>query len=92
MQQATGYERSDLRPVIAAIQAEHTRAFAEINAFAVGEESDETADIDRYRMIRCKFSKRRFLGVLNIPPFEPHGGGYLPRCSATDQQLLMGSL
>ena len=57
------------------LQAIHEAASAELGASPLpGSGPDEWG---RYGMLRHKFSQPRFLDVLKVPPFSPHGGGSL---------------
>ena len=69
MEQATGYSREDLRPVLALLLAVHEEA-----APALSSPSEEWG---RFGALRHKFAQSRFLGVLRVPPFTPHAGGAL---------------
>eukprot|EP00316_Scyphosphaera_apsteinii_P022155 CAMPEP_0119336748 /NCGR_PEP_ID=MMETSP1333-20130426/92468_1 /TAXON_ID=418940 /ORGANISM="Scyphosphaera apsteinii, Strain RCC1455" /LENGTH=156 /DNA_ID=CAMNT_0007347605 /DNA_START=1 /DNA_END=467 /DNA_ORIENTATION=- len=79
MHQATGYSRDDLLNVLPAMQSEHTVAHSELcRSTAAATDAPPPGDSSRaarYAMLRRKFSRGRFLGVLQVPPFAPHAGG-----------------
>jgi hypothetical protein len=81
---ATGYDAPSLRLPISLLQPQHETLHRELGGMTITELmtyanlDDPAAPDTRWTAFARKFTCRRFLNVLAVPPFKPHAGGALP--------------
>lgn len=81
---ATGYDAPSLRLPVSLLQPQHEAVHRELGSLtptellAYAHSDDPAAVLPRWAPFARKFSCRRFLNVLAVPPFQPHTGGALP--------------
>eukprot|EP00967_Tisochrysis_lutea_P039619 scaffold47486_cov26-Tisochrysis_lutea.AAC.3 len=86
MAQVTGYSAEELRQPIALLQEQHEAVYRELGSLSppqlatyadAARGADTGSSKRRWAPLAIKFRSQRFLNVLAVPPFAPHGASSL---------------